>query len=185
MIPRPPLVSLGLAVLITLCSTAVAGEPSTTVRGIGIAAGTAYDPEVFPVVLTTAFVLLDYDSVFWHKAPDPLRLKLEGNLGTAVGDRKGLMASANALVSFTVDVGSMTVFPYGEAGIGLIYTDFRVDGQGSKFNFNPQAGLGLEFRGSGKPRGWLALRIHHISNGGLNDENRGVNSVLVSAGTMF
>lgn len=75
--------------------------------------------------------------------------------------------------------------PYVEAGIGLIYTDFQVKGQGLRINFNPQAGVGTEINlGEGKP--WFAaLRLHHFSNGNLYKDNRGVNSVLIQVGRFF
>jgi hypothetical protein len=178
--------ALFAAACLALLAAAPAGAADTAaVFGAGISVGTAYDPETIPFILATGFVLLDYDRVVWHRAPDPLRLKLEGSVGTSLGESDGIIASVGALASFILDIGSATVFPYGEAGIGFIYTDFRVAGQGSKFNFNPQAGLGLEFRESGRPRGWLALRVHHLSNSDLDDENRGINSVLLQAGTMF
>ena len=75
--------------------------------------------------------------------------------------------------------------PYIEGGINAIYTDWRVDGQGSNVNFNPQAGVGMEFfLGSGPPF-LAALRLHHISNADLDDDNRSVNSVVFVFGRFF
>lgn len=75
--------------------------------------------------------------------------------------------------------------PYIEGGIGVIYTDFKVDGQGLRFNFNPQMGIGTEFKVGSDTTFFTALRLHHISNGGLNHENTGISSVTVSLGRFF
>ncbi|RMH43391.1 MAG: acyloxyacyl hydrolase, partial [Gammaproteobacteria bacterium] len=74
--------------------------------------------------------------------------------------------------------------PYIEGGIGLIYSDFQVAGQGLRFNFNPQLGIGLD-RLTGET-GWFAdLRLHHISNGNLHHDNRGINSLALVTGIYF
>ena len=75
--------------------------------------------------------------------------------------------------------------PYLEGGIGVIYTDFQVEGQGSRFNFNPQIGIGTEFKTDSGPPFFATIRLSHISNAGLNDENRGVNSFLLMIGRFF
>jgi hypothetical protein len=75
--------------------------------------------------------------------------------------------------------------PYLEGGIGVVYTDFQVEGQGSRLNFNPRIGIGTEFKvDSGAPF-FTALRLSHISNAGLADDNRGVNSVVWMLGRFF
>ena len=74
-------------------------------------------------------------------------------------------------------------FPF--RGIGVIYTDFQVEGQGSRINFNPQFGIGAEFNlDSGGPF-FSAIRLSHISNGGLHSDNRGVNSIVLVIGRFF
>jgi len=82
-------------------------------------------------------------------------------------------------------VSSERLVPYLEGGIGVVYTDFQVEGQGSRFNFNPQIGIGTEFKVDAGPPFFTALRLSHISNAGLADENRGVNSVVWMLGRFF
>jgi hypothetical protein len=54
-----------------------------------------------------------------------------------------------------------------------------------RWNFNPQAGIGTEFTvGSGPPY-FAAVRASHISNAGLDDDNRGVNGVILLIGRYF
>jgi lipid A 3-O-deacylase len=82
-------------------------------------------------------------------------------------------------------ISSPRLNPYVEGGIGVIYTDFQVEGQGLRFNFHPQIGIGTEFQlNSGEPF-FTAIRLSHISNAGLDHENRGVNSVVFMVGRFF
>jgi hypothetical protein len=75
--------------------------------------------------------------------------------------------------------------PYVEAGIGVIYTDYTAEGQAYRLNFNPQAGFGIEIQRKTGQTNFLALRMHHLSNGDLNDDNRGQNSVIIMLGQYF
>jgi hypothetical protein len=82
-------------------------------------------------------------------------------------------------------LSSQRMNPYVEGGIGVIYTDFQVEGQGLRFNFNPQIGIGTEFQfNSGAPF-FSAIRLMHMSNAGLDSENRGLNSIVCIFGRFF
>lgn len=161
-------------------------EALATRYGGGLLLGQAYDPEQIGLVIVQGIALLDYDRVAWHPAPDSLRLKFEANLGLTTDGRNRALIAANMLALYYLDDwqrGEWT--PYGEAGIGLIYTDFRVEGQGLRFNFNPQLGLGVERKLDQNRALQLALRLHHVSNGDTYEENRGINSALLMLGVLF
>lgn len=154
--------------------------------GTALLAGKAYDPDNIGLLMVQGQMLVDYDRVFWHAAPESLRLKFEVNGGLTIdGDQRTLlslnMLALNYLGGFRIGSG----LPYVEAGIGAIYTDFKVDGQGSRFNFNPQLGAGLEYPLQAGGTMTMGLRLHHISNGNLLKENRGVNSALLMIGYIF
>lgn len=154
--------------------------------GVGLLIGSAYDPDSFGLVIAQGQLLLDYDRVFWHAAPEPLRLKIEVNAGiTTDGSQRGLLA-VNAMALYYLERfkrGNWT--PYAEAGVGLIYTDFQVEGQGMRFNFNPQLGVGGEYALTGGGAVTAALRLQHISNGNTHNENRGINAALLMIGYLF
>ncbi|MBN2418000.1 MAG: acyloxyacyl hydrolase, partial [Deltaproteobacteria bacterium] len=69
--------------------------------------------------------------------------------------------------------------------IGIIYTDFQIPGQGLRMNFNPQLGVGTEIKTRFEKTMFMSLRIHHISNAGLDDENSGIDSVIGMFGFYF
>jgi hypothetical protein len=158
-----------------------------TRRALAVSIGTTYDPvgDIRMLLLHHVW-LIDYDRVMPHLAPAALRFKTEATLGLTDGDPCRAIASANMLAFHYLDWPHLPATRlYGEAGIGLIYTDFRVEGQGLRFNFNPVFGGGLEFR-TDDGRSWsCALRFHHLSNADLHHENRGINSVLLQFGLFY
>jgi hypothetical protein len=148
--------------------------------GMALIGGNTYSPtNDISLFMVSGFALFDYEKVWHHQAPAPLRFKTEFAFGGASGSERGFVGSAGITALYYVDPLSGRSFrPYVEGGIGLIYTDFRVQGQGLHLNFNPQAGIGVELT-SGV---FAAARLHHISNGGLSHNNQGVNSVVLMIG---
>jgi hypothetical protein len=155
--------------------------------GVAITAGNTYSPENnISFAQVTGLALYDYGKIWGHKAPVPLWFKVEANIGSTTRPDKKLISSVNMFALYYLEEFSYKSFrPYIEGGIGVIYTDFKVDGQGLRFNFNPQMGIGTEFKVGSDTTLFTALRLHHISNGGLNHENTGISSVTVSLGRFF
>ena len=160
-----------------------------TESGIFLNSGYTYDPSdgaIFSQI--SLFRLYDYDRVWKHKAPDNLRFKVEGSVGSALLDDNDVKFIANAGVLALIYLDRFEtdrIKPYLEAGIGVIYTDYRVTGQDYRFNFNPQAGIGIEFKRKGNQNRFVSLRMHHISNGGFGSLNRGQNSIVFAFGQYF
>ena len=180
---------LGGALLLLVLGSAGAALAETvpTRAGLGLNLGQGYDPgNEIRFVQVNGFVLFDYDRIWPHPAPEPLRFKVEANLGATISPQVRTLAAVNMLALYYLDPLRVAAFrPYFEAGIGLIYNDFRVRGMAWRFNFNPQLGLGAEIATDGAGTWLAALRLHHISNGGLNGDNRGNNSVLLQIGRYF
>ena len=155
--------------------------------GLAMILGNTYDPSNnIDFYMLSGSVLYDYEKIWHHKAPDPLRFKVEYNIGIARDDKTRFMTSLNMFALYYLDLfDDDDIKPYVEGGIGIIYTDFQVKGQGLKINFNPQMGIGAEFKTESRDTYFLSFRLHHISNGGIDKENRGVNSVLLMLGRFF
>jgi hypothetical protein len=155
--------------------------------GLATIIGNTYDPTGnIGFALLSGFALFDYDKIWHHAAPAPLRFKVEASIGSTWTKEKEFMASAGIFALYFLDRFAGHGFrPYVEGGIGGIYTEWKVEGQGSHLNFNPQMGIGTEFSiGSGPPF-FTAVRLHHISNADLKDDNRGVNSIVFVVGRFF
>jgi len=154
--------------------------------GVAMTGGTTYRGENVNYGLVTGFALFDYDKIWPHRAPEALRFKIEASAGTTTHPDKKLLASANFFALYYLRGLEARIFkPYVEGGIGVIYTDFKVEGQGLRFNFNPQIGIGTDIKINPKMEFFVATRLHHVSNAGLDDDNKGINSVLFMIGYYF
>ena len=186
------IILLSLILGITVISAAVSaeekeGEFYPTRYGMSITSGRTYDPtNNIDFYMVSGFILYDYKKVWKHEAPDQLRFKVETSLGAAYDNDARFTGSVNIFALHYLDMfKSKTFKPYIEGGIGVIYTDFQVRGQGLRWNFNPQIGLGTEIKAGNNDTFFISVRAHHISNAGLDDENRGVNSIMLMAGYYF
>ncbi|TLM65533.1 MAG: acyloxyacyl hydrolase [Deltaproteobacteria bacterium] len=182
-----------VALLLLACAAALfpapaaAADPVPTRYGLAVLGGMAYDPHRFGLALVQGYALLDYERVcFWQEAPEELRLRVEANLGLADREGERAVASLNLLAFRYLDrFGAAGWRPYLEAGIGVGYTDFKADGQGLRLNFNPQAGAGIEWDRPDGRAVQAGLRLHHLSNAGLDDDNRGINALLFTIGWLY
>ena len=161
-------------------------EAVPTRFGFGLSYGNSFHPDNdIGFIQANGYVMFDYDKIWPHKAPENLRFKLEFSLGSTTTPDNWPMGSAAMMALYYLDfMDSEVVRPYIEGGIGLIYTGFRVEGQGSRLNFNPRAGFGFEFP-IGKESLFTALRWDHLSNAYLNSDNTSVDSVIFMFGAYF
>jgi hypothetical protein len=140
-------------------------------------------------VSATGIGLFDFGRLLGTNAPRSLRLKAELTAGSSVfGTHDGhFMASANVLALYYLDfMANSVVRPYIEGGMGGIYTAFQVYNQGSHWNFNPVAGIGVEwFPSDYGPTVFSAIRAGHYSNAGLASPNTGVNSLSMQLGFLY
>ena len=155
--------------------------------GSSVVMGNTYDPtDDIGFLQISGFLLYDYESIWHHKAPEELRFKAEYSFGATTAPYSRVITSVNMFALYYLeDYAVANLQPYLEAGIGMIYTDFQAEGQGTRINFNPQAGLGVEYLTSSGSRFFTSIRAHHISNGDLYKDNRGINSVVLVFGRFF
>lgn len=166
--------------------TPAVAEESSPRYGMALLSGRAYQPERFGLLILQGSVQLPYAQVFWHDAPDSLFFQGEINLGITTDGRDRILAAVNMMaVKYLQTWSSGSWTPYLEGGVGIIYTDFKVKGQGLRVNFNPQIGAGAERLMPCGRKLAIGLRLHHLSNANLYRDNRGVNSVLVLTGVRF
>ena len=74
------------------------------------------------------------------------------------------------------------VIPYFEFGAGLLYTSDNVPERTSVLNFTPQGGFGLHVFTHEKQAITFTFKYMHISNGGLESPNPGINSLQLLLG---
>ena len=154
--------------------------------GFAITGGTTYTPGGdIQFALLSGIGLFNHPKMWGRKPPEQLKLKVELTAGVTSGPYTRLITSANIFHLYYLRCLDTKFFhPYVEGGIGIIYTDFQVEGQGLRVNFNPQLGIGTEYH-IGDTTWFSAIRLYHVSNGGLNHENTGINAVTLSLGLFF
>ncbi|UFS69376.1 acyloxyacyl hydrolase [Geomonas sp. RF6] len=167
--------------------SAPADERLPTQHGVSLEYGYVFDPqEDLTYAMARVFAIYDYASIWRNTARKELRFKIEGAAGSTITPSANAMVSANMFAMYYPWFRPNPTFrPYIEGGIGIIYTQFRVQGQGLHFNFNPILGVGVEMPQKDGKNPFMSLRTHHISNGNLYHENRGVNAVVLQAGRYF
>jgi hypothetical protein len=69
------------------------------------------------------------------------------------------------------------IIPYFEIGAGLLYTSDNVPERTSVINFTPQTGFGVHVFTHEKQAISFTFKYMHISNGGLESPNPGINSL--------
>ncbi|MDF1592777.1 MAG: acyloxyacyl hydrolase [Desulfobacterales bacterium] len=169
-------------------------DPGPSRYGMAGVWGKTFDPVTdihFFKVAGVAF--WDYDPIWRDLTPESMKFKIEGAAGAAYAPKTRFMASLSMLAHYRLDfLAGRRLTPFLEGGIGLAYTDFQVTDpeppgktQGSRFNFNPVIGIGMEFNRNAGDSYFAAVRLNHLSNGDLNSENRGVNAVVFLVGRFF
>ena len=160
--------------------------PLPTQYGISAEYGYSYDPPPgSQFMLARLSAVYDYGSVWHQDCPNTLRFKVEGAAGSEISPKGKLILSVNML-ALKYPVGlEHALRPYLEGGIGVIYTQLRVPGQGLHFNFNPVLGAGLELPQPDGKHLFAAIRLYHLSNASLYHDNRGVNSAALQIGRFF
>jgi lipid A 3-O-deacylase len=161
--------------------------PLPTQYGMSLEYGYTYDPgEDLSFLLARVFAIYDYGTVWHQDRPAALRFKVEAAAGSTLTPDSNLIVSLNMLALYYPGrLTGATLRPYLEGGIGGIYTEYRVKGQGLHYNFNPLLGVGCELPQTDGKNPFAAIRLHHVSNAGLNHHNRGVNSVELQVGRFF
>jgi lipid A 3-O-deacylase len=81
--------------------------------------------------------------------------------------------------------GGRAVVPFVEGGAGMLLTRDRVPENTSRFNFTPQAGVGVQYAPGRGPGFVFGVRYHHTSNAGISNPNPGINALLLHAGVSW
>ena len=91
--------------------------------GLAAVLGKTFDPvnDIYFAQLSS-FIMWDYDKVWRHWAPDPLRFKVEGTAGLTVSPKTRAMVSVGMMdLDYLGCISSDRLVPYLEGGIGVVY----------------------------------------------------------------
>lgn len=164
------------------------GDETGNRYGVALSQGYSYNAaEEFGFTMLHGVLDFPYDKIWDNGAPNSLRFRVEPAIGrTFYGPDGRTMASLCVFAHYYLDDwATPAVRPFVEGGIGGIYTDFQMEDQGSRLNFNPQLGVGADVDPGWGRVFFGAVRLHHVSNANLFEENRGLNSLVFLLGTYF
>lgn len=105
---------------------------------------------------------------------------------TSPGRRSGSVEAGVMLPMFTysLNLGSR-LYPYIEGGVGALYHDIKGYGLGGGFSFAETVGGGLSYFLDDRLMLAVGYRFRHMSNAGIYNENKAVNSNVFLAGFSY
>ena len=75
--------------------------------------------------------------------------------------------------------------PYVDIGLGIVATNLDPQGFGGDWGFTPQLGFGFRYALSDSQFLKFFYRYHHISNAGLQESNKSIDSNMIFIGYSF
>jgi hypothetical protein len=100
---------------------------------------------------------------------------VEGNFSYVYKKQKSYKAGLNFIGRYNLLARSECWRPYIQAGVGFIGTNLKMRGFGSNFNFMPNVGSGIQYFWDSCNAVNFELRYEHLSNGGTDHPNAGLN----------
>jgi hypothetical protein len=131
-------------------------------------------------------LMFDWGKIFKELPRErSFQLAVEGAVTHAEQEGEGRWAvSATPLFIYNFKKTKHTVV-FTEAGLGLLYTDLDPAQFGSQLDFLVQAGIGFRYRLGNDRYFRFSYRYQHISNGGLDEDNEGIDSNFLIFGISF
>ncbi len=176
-----PTILLATGLLVAVASAADQGEDRTGVQEWGLLSG--YGPSsrdgifLVPLFARAAWLLPDVVDEPLHEYDLNLKWVVEAwvaGVFDAPGDAfEGGVAPI--VLKLDYDYGQRFV-PYGIGGVGAMYTGLQGQELGGPFEFASFVGVGLHTFLTDRLALTLSWRIRHISNAGIKEPNRGLNT---------
>lgn len=104
-----------------------------------------------------------------------------------VGGKSSIYGAGVSPLGLKVNFGQRSwIKPFLAASVGFLYFEADVPvPDSSRFNFTPEAGLGVQFFLTQKRAVTLGYKFHHISNAGIGRNNPGMDSHVFYVGFSF
>ncbi len=131
-------------------------------------------------------LMFDWGKVFKELSRErSFQLSVEGAVTHAEQEGEDRWAvSATPLFIYNFKKAKRTML-FTEAGLGLLYTDLDPEQFGSQIDFLVQAGIGFRYRLANDRFFRFSYRYQHVSNGGLDEDNKGIDSNFLIFGLSF
>jgi len=143
--------------------------------------------EDFKAVLLS--LRLGYDIKPWLSKinlnfPGTLQFDLEPYIDPIIAPDNGVEAGSAFLLKYSFPL-VQKIWPYVEAGTGLIYSSQHTYQQSTQWNFLDQGGGGIAYMLNDKTSISVGYRFRHYSNCSIKQPNGGVNSQVIVCGISY
>ena len=155
------------------------GSPGST--------GNIEDRQLFLFALRYGRVLAAWESVSLEYTLDIFPAAVVFEPGHVRRGSSTIYGAGLSPLGFKVNFAQQSwIQPFVAASLGFLYflDDVPVP-HSSRFNFTPEAGIGVEFFLAPQRALMLGYKFHHISSAGIGDDNPGMNSHVIYAGFSF
>jgi lipid A 3-O-deacylase len=181
---------LALISLLTICpSLQAADDGPLSVKGtkqLGFNIGYGYsfssnrDIRFAPVSPYFGYVLTDPVGNGWYRGT--VEGVVEGDFNYVFKGQKRHASGVTFLGRYNLLSKHEHWRPYVQAGFGLIGTNLSMRHFGSEFNFSSNVGAGIQYFWDPCNALNFEWRFKHISNGGINDNNAGLDMSILLVG---
>ena len=177
------LLILALTAALTLTASFASAAEIPFFKSWGVSAYINQDIDIDNGDLYSAGVLIHLAAPLMKEDGFRLDLRIEALVGSywdyGSGVEVGLIPGLRAYL------GSASLKPYLEGGIGPSYNGLDIEEVGTNFNFLSYGGVGLSYALSKGTCLEAGYRLRHISNAGASERNHGVTSNQVQIGLSF
>jgi hypothetical protein len=136
-----------------------------------------------PLLLQIGYTVTDVHGPFPVRGS--LELLLEPTFMITTSPSTTFGEGASVLLRYNFVTGTRWV-PFFDLGVGILHWNLRLpDFLGTQFNFTVQGGPGLHYFATDHLAITGQVRLHHISNGGIETPNIGVNSSVYLLGVSY
>jgi hypothetical protein len=181
---------LALLGLLVLCPTLqAADEGPLSVKGtkqLGVNFGYGYsfssneDIRFAPVSPYFGYVFTDPVGMGWYRGTG--ECIVEGDFNYVYKNQKRYSAGITLMGRYNLLSKHEKWRPYVQAGFGIVGTNLSMRNFGSDFNFTSNIGAGIQYFWNPCNAVNFEWRYKHISNGGIDDHNAGLNMSILLLG---
>lgn len=184
---------LALLGLLWACpSLQAADEGPLSARGtkqLGVNIGYGYsfssneDIRFAPVSPYFGYVFTDPVGTGWYRGTG--EFIVEGDFNYVFKHQKRYAAGITLLGRYNLLSKHESWRPYVQAGFGMIGTNLSMRSFGSNFNFTSNIGAGIQYFWDPCNAVNFEWRLKHISNGGIDEDNDGLNMSILMLGYSY
>jgi len=139
------------------------------------------DYELIPMIFRFGFDLNPFINKFGLDTKGLLEFQLEPFINTVINPNNNVEVGSNFLLKYGFPL-TKKIYPYVEAGLGMLYMSQHTREQATQYNFLPQGGAGIMYFLKDNLAVSAGYRYRHLSNNSFEHPNSGIDVDMILAG---